>query len=190
MCGLLLACSVKSFAQVHRGDGYLVEARIINGDTVPHINLRTVVIFPPKKFKNAREEKQYWRMVRDVKKVYPYARLATIKLNQIHKHLETIEDEKEKEKYVDKADKALKAEFEDELKNLSMKQGRILIKLIDRETGSSTYALIKELRGSLTAFMWQSVAKLFGSNLKANYDPVGEDSIVEEIVVRLQNGQL
>jgi hypothetical protein len=183
-------CSNNSFSQVHRGDGYLVEARVIDGDTVPHINLRTVVIFPPKKFKSAREEKQYYALVKNVKKVYPYARLASIKLNQIHKHLETIEDPKEKEKYVEKADKALKAEFEDELKNLSMKQGRILIKLIDRETGSSTYDLIKELRGSLTAFMWQSVAKLFGSNLKANYDPDGEDAMIEEIVVRLQNGQL
>ena len=71
-----------------------------------------------------------------------------------------------------------------------MNQGKLLIKLIDRETGNTTFDVIKDLKGSLTAFMWQSVARLFGSNLKADYDPDGADKDVEEVILRIENGQL
>ena len=84
----------------------------------------------------------------------------------------------------------LKAEFEGELKKLTIKQGIILVKLIDRETGATSYDLIKSLRGSFSAFIWQSMARLFGSNLKLEYDPYGEDYMIEEIVQQLESGQI
>ncbi|MFK5968672.1 MAG: DUF4294 domain-containing protein, partial [Candidatus Marithrix sp.] len=87
-------------------------------------------------------------------------------------------------------EKELKKEFEDELKNLTMTQGKLLIKLVDRETGKTTYELVKQLRGSLSAFFWQSLAKLFGSNLKTEYDAAGEDKLIEDILIRIDNGQI
>jgi len=187
---IVFMASYSSKSQQFTDKGYVVETRVVNGDTLPHINIREIFVFPPKKFKNAREEKEYYKLVRNVKKVYPYAKLARLKLNQINKKLATFTDEKEKKKYIEKADKALKSEFEAELKNLSMNQGKLLIKLIDRETGNTTFDVIKDLKGSLTAFMWQSVARLFGSNLKSDYDPDGADKDVEEVILRIENGQL
>ena len=84
--------------------------------------------------------------------------------------------------------KKLQSEFEGELKKLTIKQGIILVKLIDRETGNTSYELVKQLRGSFSAFLWQSLARLFGSNLKLEYDPYGEDKLIEEIVVMIEQG--
>lgn len=84
----------------------------------------------------------------------------------------------------------LLVEFEDDLKQLTITQGRILIKLVDRETGSTSYELVKELRGTFSAFFWQTLARLFGSNLKSVYDPYGEDRLIEEIIFLIDRGQL
>lgn len=104
--------------------------------------------------------------------------------------LRTIESKVKRKKYIKKVEKQLMAEFEGELKKLTIKQGIILIKLIDRETGNTSYDLVKELRGSFSAFLWQSLARLFGSNLKLQYDPNGRDAMIEEIVQLIENGQI
>ena len=88
------------------------------------------------------------------------------------------------------AEDELKAEFEGDLKKLSFKQGIILIKLVDRETGNTSYELVQELRGNFTAFFWQTFARLFGYNLKVKYDPLGDDKEIEDIVVMIENGQI
>ena len=85
-------------------------------------------------------------------------------------------------------EKELLDEYEDDLKKLTITQGRILIKLVDRETGATSYELVKELRGSFSAFFWQAFARIFGSTLKAEYDPYGEDRLIEEIVLLIDNG--
>jgi len=82
----------------------------------------------------------------------------------------------------------LKKEFEGQLKQLTVKQGRILIKLIDRETGKTSYDLVKQLRGSFSAWMWQGLAKLFGSDLKSEYDAKGEDRMIEVAIAQIENG--
>jgi hypothetical protein len=84
----------------------------------------------------------------------------------------------------------LMEEFSDELKSLTITQGRLLIKLIDRETGNTSYELLRELRGSFSAFFWQTVARLFGSNLKTTFDAEGEDKLIDQIVVLIENGQI
>jgi len=84
----------------------------------------------------------------------------------------------------------LKRQFESDLKNLSISQGRILIKLIDRETGNTSYELVKDLRGGFQAFMWQSLARLFGSNLKDQYDAQNEDQLIESIILQIERGEL
>ena len=123
-------------------------------------------------------------------KVFPYAELAGEMMNEFDDTLATIKSEKEKKKYLEGVEQELKAEFEGELKSLTIKQGILLVKLIDRQTGESSFELIKTLRGSFSAFIWQSLARLFGSNLKLKYDPEGEDLLVEEIVVQMEEGDI
>nr|MDQ3049185.1 DUF4294 domain-containing protein [Bacteroidota bacterium] len=122
--------------------------------------------------------------------VYPYAILAAAKLKEYDRILSQIEDVKEREKYMKIAEKQLKKEFGEELKKLSVNQGRILIKLIDRETGKTTYDVVKDMRGSFSAFMWQGVALMFNSSLKSDYDGTGEDKAIEAAIVMIENGEL
>ena len=122
--------------------------------------------------------------------MYPYAEVAGEMLQDFDDTLQTIKSEVRRKKYMKKVEEELKAEFTGELKKLTIKQGIILVKLIDRETGNTSYDLIKQLRGSFSAFIWQSLARLFGSNLKLEYDPYGEDAMIEEIVQLIETGQI
>jgi len=142
----------------------------------------------PKKLRT--QFKAHSKLVYHVKKVYPYARLAGIKLNEYEEILKAAESDKERRQIMKLAEEELKAEFEDDLKKLTFKQGLILIKLVDRETGNTSYELVQELRGNFTAFFWQTFARLFGYNLKIRYDPLGEDKEIEDIVVMIENGQI
>ncbi|OQX99712.1 MAG: hypothetical protein B6I24_01885 [Bacteroidetes bacterium 4572_128] len=101
-----------------------------------------------------------------------------------------LKTEKEKKKYIKKADKHLQEEFAGKLKKLTFSEGRLLIKLIHRETGKTVYDLVKNLRGSWTAWFWQTVAKLFGSNLKKKYRPKSKDKLIENIILRIENNQI
>jgi hypothetical protein len=130
------------------------------------------------------------KLKRDVLRAYPYARLAAAQLKFINDSISKISSEKAQRKFLKIHEKELKAQFEKDLKKLTITQGRILIKLIDRETGSTSYALVKELRGSLQAFFWQGLARLFGSNLKSEFDKLGEDQLIESIVQQIERGEL
>ncbi|MBI4648437.1 MAG: DUF4294 domain-containing protein [Bacteroidia bacterium] len=168
----------------------VVNTTVYNGDTIPLIMFEEVVIVPPLTFKNKKEAVKYTKLVRKIRKVLPYARLAGSKLDEIEAAIVTMTSEREKRRFIDKKDKELRAEFEGELSELTVSEGLMLIKLIDRETGDTSYELIKELKGSLTAFMWQTVARMFGSNLKLEYDAQGEDKLIEDIILRIDNGLL
>jgi hypothetical protein len=137
-----------------------------------------------------RFQKRYFRLEKKVLKVYPYASAAAKLMEEYDAHLGELETEKERKKYLKEAEKELKAEFEGDIRNMTISEGLILIKLIDRETGDTSYDLIQELKGSFSAFIWQGVARLFGSNLKQEYDPVEEDILIEEIVRRIENGDI
>ena len=171
------------------GKGFLVPTKIINGDTLPYFNLREVIVLPPREFHSKREFLKYAKLVKNIKKVLPYAKIARTKLYLIQTEVEKLPTEELRKEFLKRAEKSLKDDFEEEITNLTMTQGRLLIKLIDRETGNTSYALIKELKGSFNAFLYQSVARLFGENLKDEYDPKGDDKLVEEIVVRIENGE-
>ena len=111
-------------------------------------------------------------------------------VDQYDHDLASIERESDRDLYLKLAEAELKAEFTEELKNMTQSQGRLLIKLIDRETGQTSYDLVKQLRGSFQAWVWQGVARLFGNDLKADYDPDGDDALVESIVRRIENREL
>ncbi len=163
---------------------------IVDGDTIPNVSIEEVVIFPRLIFKNRYRARRYRKLIRDVKRAYPYAIYAKNKLDQMEHEFQDLTTEKERKKYVKTIEKQLTDEFGKELKKLTITQGRILLKLIDRETGNTSYALLKELRGTVSAVFWQTIARLFGSDLKSQYDPQGDDFLVERVVRLIETGQI
>ncbi len=160
------------------------------GDTLPHKEIGPVFVFPRKEFKSKRFERRYWRLVHKVKKVYPYAKKAGELLEKYEADYLAATDRKVKRGYIKQAEKELFDEYGPQLKKLSISEGRILIKLIDRQTGHTSYELIKDLKGGLSAFFWQGIARLFGNNLKDEYDPYTEDRMIEEIIFFIDAGMI
>lgn len=167
---------------------FRVHAEIYNGDTIPSIRFQDVYVYADYIYKDKKQYEAWTRTKYNVKKVYPYAILAAAKLKEYNQIMEKM-DEKTRKAYLKVVERQLKDEFEEPMKNLSMTQGKILLKLIDRETGNTSYELVKGLRGDFQAFMWQSVARLFGSNMKSEYDPTGEDVMIERAIKLIEAGQ-
>ncbi len=165
-------------------------ARVKNGDTLIIIELQPVEVVANRSTRNRWQQYRYDRTVRNVKRVYPYAKLAGQLFSQYSHELLTIENERERRAYISKVEDELLERFEDDLKRLTISQGLILIKLIDRETEHTTYDILREFRGVFSAVFWQSLGRLFGYNLKTEYDPYGEDRRIEEIVQLIEQGLL
>ncbi len=188
---LIVICfvSINTWAQSDvKKDGILVPTTIYEGDTIPYIKLNTLVCTSERTFKSYKEKVKWDRLKYNVKKVYPYAILASAKLKEYDKLLATI-PEKDRKAVTKMLEKQLKAEFSDELKKLTVTQGRLLIKLIDRETSKTTYDIVKDMRGSFSAFMWQSVALMFNSSLKSEYDAMGSDREIESAIKLIESGE-
>lgn len=163
--------------------------RIVDGDTIPVYQLSEVSV-TAFKVVSRREFRRMTRLIRNVKKVYPYAKIAGYKYREYNALLENTSEKREQRKIIKQAEKELKAEFGHDLRKLTFSQGKILIKLIDRETGDTSFDLVKELRGGFPAFFYQGFARLFGYNLKTNYDALGVDSQIELIVRMIENGAI
>jgi hypothetical protein len=157
-------------------------------DSTLHFDMKPVYIFPDKKDMSPRKLRQLTSLEMKVKKVYPIAKVAAIKLAEYNRVYTSFKTNKERKDYVKDVEKQLFAEFESDLRKMKVSEGRILIKLLDRETGNSSYEIIKEFKGGFSAFFWQSVAKLFGHDLKAEYDPVNEDRMIEYIISEIDLG--
>jgi hypothetical protein len=185
----LFACA-SLFSQTEQIEYSQMEVR--NGDTILVTYSKEVKIHLSKKSgaKISKEYREYQRLQKYVKKVYPYAVLASQKLKEYEKDLAAAKSDHERRKIMKKVEKALVDKYGDELKNLTINQGKILLKLIDRETGHSSYELLSEMRGSFPAAIWQGLATLFDQNLKSKYDARGEDRDIEEIIIRIQRGQI
>lgn len=168
----------------------ILRQMVMDGDTILHSTIKEVTIYPIPQFTSRRDLRRYERLIYHLKIVYPYAVLAARKLDEMNQTFLTIKTEKERKEYVKQVESELMAEFEDELKSLTITQGRLLIKLIDRETGDTSYELLRELRGSFSAFFWQAVARLFGSNLKTQFDAEGEDVLIDQILFLIETGQI
>ena len=159
-------------------------------DTVFISSLNPAYVFnrPPKSIKD-RYWGDYYRIVWNFNKAYPYALLAAEKVYEVDSILAAKKrTSKEREKIVKEFEKQLFKEFEKPLRNLTFNQGRMLLKLIDREVGQNSFYIIKEYRGSITAGFWQGIAKIFGADLKKPYDRFGEDKVLEELVVMYHEG--
>ena len=176
-------------------DSTEVEYIIIEGDSIPQksIYLDEVMILDKLSFKSKEDRRRYLILGRKTLKVYPYAKLAADRLNALNTRLQSLDRKRDKKKYAKKDQKYIEEEFSEELKKLTRTEGQILVKLIHRQTGKTTFDLIKELRSGWRAFWFNSTAYLFNISLKREYDPenVEEDYLIEDILIRAwQNGQL
>lgn len=160
------------------------------GMVLPEIDIKEVVIIGRPSNSKKFPYWKYERLVYNLKKVYPYALVVRGRLGEINSELEKIPDEKERKKYLRKVEKDVFGEYEDDVRDMTITQGKLLIKLIDRETLNTSYELIKQYRGGFSAAFWQSIARIFGTNLKAEYDPYGEDAIMEIILQEIETGKL
>lgn len=183
-----ISSRVKS--QSVEGNKTIFPATIIDGDTMISITLPTVVVYPTRVLGKDKFSREYIALAQKVRKVYPYARLAVRVLNEIKDTIALMDKEKARKRYIKEYEKALLSEYKTELVRMKVSEGRILVKLIDRETGKTSYNLIKEMRGTFSAMFWQGIARLFGETLKVNYDPNGKDRMIEEIVVKIEQGKL
>lgn len=187
--GLLIFFISQLSAQNTEKDNSGVTRVVIEGnDTIPIIELPEIRIYERSNYEYLYLKRKYRRMIRNVKKAYPYAKIAGVRLKELDNQLAAMDNEKEKKVYIQKAEKEIMGQFEKEVKRLTVTQGIILVKLIDRETGRTSYEVIKDLRGGITAFFWQGIARIFGNNLKAEYDPDNKDRIIEDIVQGIEAG--
>ena len=168
----------------------ILRAYLDGRDTVPIIHLQEIYIYPEIKFKNEKEKRRYNKLVRDVKRVLPYAKLVYETLIETYEYIETLPDEKSKQEHLKRMEKELFKEYKPELKKLTFSQGKLFIKLIDRECNQSSYNLLKAFLGSFRASFWNLFAGMFGASLKTEYDPEGKDFMLERIVILVENGLL
>jgi len=163
---------------------------IQKGDTIYVSDINVIIIHNPPSFSSQRDYRRYERLIRNVKKVYPYAKMAGMKYREVEAHMLTLKTERERKAYLKEVEKDIMDRYEDELKELTITQGRILLKLSDREIGETSYDLLKDLKGSFTAIFWQTLARIFGHNLKSEFDPAGEDQLLNEILLQIDTGQI
>lgn len=157
-------------------------------DTLPIVDLPEVSVYQRKDFAYLYLKRRYRRLIHNVKRAYPYSKEAGRRLKDLDEYLSTMESDKERKEYINQVEGEIMEEFEQDVKKLTITQGIILVRLIDRETGRTSYEVIKDLKGGLTAFFWQGIARIFGNNLKEEYDPDGRDRIIEDIVLGIEAG--
>jgi hypothetical protein len=162
---------------------------VVDGDTLASVTLPTLLVMETHQFKNNKQRKHYWKLVYNVKKVLPYARLAGKKMRDLNVQMANMAPPEQK-KLIRGVEKEIKKEFTKDIENMTYSQGRILLKLIDRETGLTAYQVVKELRGTFSAVFWQSVCLIFDNSLKQEYNPGGDDEEIESIIYLVDQGLL
>lgn len=186
LMGVVMCCVYTASAQTIPKDTIKRTAVIYNGDTLSYAALPNVykVCSLTDKQKEARAE--YNRLRNAVYVTYPYARKAGVLMNDINSHLDKIEEKKDRKAYIRTREKELRTEFTKPLTNLSVYQGKVLMKLINRETGNSCYEIIREYKGGFTAGFYQTIAFFFNTSLKQPYEPTTDDYLIERFVKEVQ----
>ena len=162
----------------------------VGGDSIQYVRTNKIYIFPPMEFKNDKQHNEYNRLVYNIKKVLPLAKECNQIILETGAYLQTIPTKRERDEHMKAVEKDLKEEYTPRIKKLSYSQGKLLIKLIDRETHSTGYELIQAFLGPVRAGFYQAFAWVFGASLKKRYDPQGSDRLVERIVLQVEAGQL
>ncbi len=162
------------------------------GDSVRMTVFKDFYVYPPMKFKNKKQEDFYWKTVRDVRKTLPYAKLAFATLCETYEYILTIPDEKVREKHLKRLEKDIFEQYKPVVKTMTKNQGKILLKLINRETDQSSFNIVKAFLGSFRAGFWQTFGKFFGMNMKAGFNPDSnkDDAMIDRIAYLIEQGQL
>ena len=161
-----------------------------HGDSIPAIIFPTFYKYPPMTFKNDKERDRYNRLVANVKRLLPLAKLAKYTVIETYDYLQTLPTKKEKAEHIKLVEDGLKKQYAPTLKRLSRSQGRLLVKLIDREWGQTGYNIAQAFIGSFKANIYQAMAFCFGNSLTKHYDPEGDDRYTERVVRLVESGQL
>ena len=185
---MVLAVSVSTFAANPYVDSCMLH--IDQGDTMYLAWLHEVWVYPPIRFQNKRQEKFYWRTVRDVKKCLPYAKMITADMAYADSELAKLPDDKARRKWWRSYERYLFKKYEKDFRGMYASQGRMLMILLDRETDRTSYDLIKQYKGKAAANWWQFIAKLFKNDLKEEYDATDKDRITERIINLVEAGEL
>jgi len=172
------------------GKFYLLQKVKRDGETMPEVEIKEVKVLAHPRPERKSEYRKYERLVSNIKRVYPYAVMVRYRLSQVNDDLKNIKNEKDRKEYLKKVEKSVFADYEDDIQQMTITQGKLLIKLIDRETQNTSYELIREYRGKLTAAFWQGIARIFGTNLKEEYDGYGDDALIELIIRDVEAGIL
>lgn len=191
---IFIICMLSMFSAFAKSQQYLDVPQerwlMYEGDSAAVVPLRPVHIFAPLKFKSNKERQEYSKLVRDVRVAYPYAKMIAYSIVETYEYMETLPTEKAKQKYLEDVQKYLMSEYKPKMKRMTKNQGKILIKLVDRECNTSSYNIVKALVGSLKATFYNTFASLFGNSLKAEYDPSGKDAPIEAIVLQIEDGTI
>ncbi len=176
--------------KVFAGYYHFIEAE--SGDTLMMLVMNNITIYPHERFRNKAEEEFYWKTVRDVKRTLPYAKLICSTLLETYEYIDTYQNEKEKQQYLTQFEKAIFKEYKPVMKKMTKNQGKMLIKLINRETNQNSYNIVKAFLGTFRAGFWQTFGRFFGVSLKQGYHPNKnkEDAMIERICVRVEQGTL
>ena len=197
ICGLI--CSMSIFASatpqtelIHAKNTSKkrVKAIVENGDTIALYDLPTIWVYPPMKFKNKREEKFYWRTVRDVKRTLPLSKYIKEVIIATNDTLMKLPTKQERDKYMRGFEKRIYKQEYDRMSKLTLRQGMLLIRLVDRECEATTFELIKAYRGAFSAGFYQMFAKMFGASLKTEFGSHKDDATIERIINLVESGQL
>lgn len=171
-------------------NGTIVPACIYEGDTIPWVQLRNTYVFPQLRFKSQKEWREYYRLVRDVKKTLPIARIINNTIVETYEYIETLPNKKTKERHLKRVEKGLKEQYTPLMKKLTFSQGKLLIKLVDRECNQSSFELVRAFMGPFKAGFYQTFAALFGASLKKQYNPQKDDKLTERVIILVENGQI
>ena len=168
----------------------LVGTVVYEGDTIPHVIYPPLPKYIPIKFKSERERQHYNRLVYNVKKVLPWAKLVRLTVIETYSYMETLPDEKSRKEHLKAVEEGLKQQYGPTLKKFTRSQGRLLVKLVNRECNMTGYNIAKAVIGSFKSNFYQGIALLFGNSLNKKYDPEGDDKYTERVVQLVEAGML
>ena len=167
-----------------------VSKTLVDGDTIQYMEMQNVYVYPEPTFKNKRQQQAYTRLVRNVKKVLPIAKEVRQMLIETAEYIETLPNKSEREAHLKRVEASIVKEYKPRMKKLTLAQGKLLIKLVDRECNSTAYEAIQAFVGPVKAGWWQAFAWVFGASLKKGYRPDGVDKLTERVVLMVEAGQI
>lgn len=196
---LLLAATIPALAdelpdyavpvKAYRGYSWFIDEY---GDRRVMTFIRDVYVYPPMKFTNKKQEEFYWRTVRDVRKTLPFAKLAYQTLCETYEYIQTIPDKKEREAHLKRLEHDIFKQYKPIVKKMTKGQGKMMLKLINRETAQSSFNIVKAFLGTFRAGFWQTFGRFFGLNMKVGFDPVHnkEDAVIDRVANLIEQGAL